>query len=133
MIYFRKPFKYITEKDFGYVEEVIVAFSKEPILFKHRYIPKGEGRMTETFPAQYRYFIAIDLWLIKIKFSWKGKEKRVLSDYNKLEGFEGIMRGINEAVTIDKDSVEEMYKKIKVEDKIFKYGFIGKFNDIING
>lgn len=61
MITFRKIYKRVREKDEGYVIDAIVAFRKE----------LWQGDLEGN--ARYRYYLLIDLWLVRMSFMWEGR------------------------------------------------------------
>ena len=103
------------EEDYGIAEHSVILFSRRAIMFKTEDMGEGKAR---SVPAQYEYFLNIDLWLVMIELRWKGKEKRVLNDYFRVEGMDRALSFF--------DSMTPF------RDDILKKGFAGNF-DIVEG
>lgn len=65
------------EADYGYETNSVIIFCKTPLLISVRTLLPEEAKIKgferESYPSQYTYRLLIDLWLIILKFDWKGK------------------------------------------------------------
>lgn len=65
MIRFRKLYQKVEE---GWENNAIIAYAKSIDCYRTK-----EGKVTIT---QYRKFLAIDLWVVRLSFRWKTKYKK---------------------------------------------------------
>lgn len=79
MIIFRRPYIRVRENDYGYDKFSIVMYEKIPYLMMSKVLEPEEARkkgyQIESVPAQYKYRLIIDLWLVILRFNWTGKNK----------------------------------------------------------
>lgn len=76
---FRRPYKRVTDEDYGSVLEAIVLYEKRAFTFNSVVLKDEEaqkkGYRIETRPVEWKNYLRVDLWLVILQWSWVSKEK----------------------------------------------------------
>lgn len=75
-IQWRIPLFVMKKEDMGMARSAIITFEKKEMLFSTRVLSEKESREkghdVESYSVQFGYVLVIDLWIVIIRFNWKG-------------------------------------------------------------
>lgn len=93
-IRFKKPFKILTEKDYGYVQEVMGYFENAAYKFQAKVLSDEERRVkgyaVENMVMQYRRRLYLDLWVCIVRLDWLSTDLSIDNMYKEIYQKRGL-------------------------------------------